>query len=148
MHARGAARAAPRRGGSRASGVLDKIFACEKFWPRPFLRNHTHLIAAKRGNKQKTGRNQWSSIFISTDRFISQILLEIFWGARASYVYRSLAGGGCLSTQSTPPVAAPATRVCEYEHEYKRRRVRELGSYHPSLGTRMLQAIPYLTTLE
>ena len=38
-------------------GVLIKIFAREarrKFWPRPFLRNRTHLIAVKRGNNQKT----------------------------------------------------------------------------------------------
>ena len=35
-------------------GVLNSTFVRESFGHAPFLGNHTHLIAAKRGNNQKT----------------------------------------------------------------------------------------------
>ena len=77
----------PFRGGSRTSNKGGaKVNICarsarENFGHAPFLRNHAHLIAAKRGNNQKTWKNQWKSSFclyrqVYQSYFIAKCMLD------------------------------------------------------------------------
>ena len=87
------------------------------FWPCPFSQNHTHLIAAKRSNNQKTWRNQWNSSFcpyrqVYQSDFIAKCMSDRGFLARRGVLELAMSieacmlswleGGGCLSTPSTP----------------------------------------------
>ena len=115
------------RGGSRASNMGGAILnicvqsARESFWPRPLLRNHTHLIAVKRGNNLKTWKNQWNSSFclyrqVYQSDFIAKCISDRGFLARRGVLELAMSieacmlswlEGGCLSTQSTPPPLDP-----------------------------------------